>query len=73
MTRTTGKVYNQFSDKFGNEYRFDNYMDFAKLAKQANNLLRYELDRAKAEAKLHEYNTRNKTEFSIREIEDSAE
>jgi hypothetical protein len=48
-------------------------MDFAKLAKQANNLLRYELDRAKAEAKLHEYNTRNKTEFSIREIEDSAE
>lgn len=30
MTRTTGKVYNQFSDKFGNEYRFDNYMDFAK-------------------------------------------
>lgn len=45
----------------------------ASLAKQANNLLRYELDRAKAEAKLHEYNTRNKTEFSIREIEDSAE
>ena len=23
------KVYNQFTDKFGNEYRFDNYMDFA--------------------------------------------
>lgn len=41
----------------------------AGLAKQANNLLRYELDRAKAEARLHEYNTRNKTEFSIRDIE----
>ena len=24
------KAYNQFSDKFGNEYQFDNYMDFAK-------------------------------------------
>ncbi len=23
------KVYNQFSDKYGNEYRFDNYLDFA--------------------------------------------
>ena len=26
---TTAKVYNSFSDKFGNEYKFDNYMDFA--------------------------------------------
>ena len=24
------KVYNSFSDKFGNQYGFDNYMDFAK-------------------------------------------
>lgn len=24
------KVYNQFKDKFDNEYKFDNYMDFAK-------------------------------------------
>jgi hypothetical protein len=24
------KVYNQFTDKFNNEYKFDNYMDFAK-------------------------------------------
>ena len=24
------KVYNQFSDKYGNQYNFDNYMDFAK-------------------------------------------
>lgn len=23
------KVYTQFADKFGKEYRFDNYMDFA--------------------------------------------
>ena len=43
----------------------------ANLAKQANNLLRYELDRAKAEAKLHEYNRNNKTEFNIREIEET--
>ena len=27
MTRT--KVYHSFSDKFGNRYSFDNYMDFA--------------------------------------------
>lgn len=25
----TMKVYTQFTDKFGKEYRFDNYMDFA--------------------------------------------
>lgn len=24
------KVYTQFTDKFGKEYRFDNYMDFAE-------------------------------------------
>ena len=24
------KIYNQFSDKFGNEYKFDSYMEFAK-------------------------------------------
>jgi hypothetical protein len=24
------KVYNQFSDKFENQYNFDTYMDFAK-------------------------------------------
>ena len=24
------KVYNKFTDKFNNEYNFDNYMDFAK-------------------------------------------
>ena len=24
------KVYNQFTDKFNNEYTFDNYIDFAK-------------------------------------------
>ena len=23
------KIYNHFSDKFGNEYKFDNYADFA--------------------------------------------
>jgi hypothetical protein len=26
---TTSKVYNSFSDKFGNNYSFTNYMDFA--------------------------------------------
>jgi hypothetical protein len=26
---TTAKIYNSFSDKFGNKYSFDNYMDFA--------------------------------------------
>jgi len=29
-TITSNKVYNCFSDKFGNEYKYDNYMDFAK-------------------------------------------
>lgn len=24
------KAYNKFTDKFGNQYGFDNYMDFAK-------------------------------------------
>ena len=24
------KVYNSFADKYGNEYSFDNYLDFAK-------------------------------------------
>lgn len=24
------KIYNQFTDKFNNEYKFNNYMDFAK-------------------------------------------
>jgi hypothetical protein len=24
------KAYNNFTDKFNNEYKFDNYMDFAK-------------------------------------------
>jgi len=28
-TATTNKVYNSFSDKFGNEYKYDNYMSFA--------------------------------------------
>lgn len=27
---TTTKIYNSFSDKFGNVYSFSNYMDFAK-------------------------------------------
>ena len=26
---TTSKVYNNFTDKFGNEYSFDNFIDFA--------------------------------------------
>ncbi len=26
----TMKVYNNFTDKFGNQYGFDNYMDFSK-------------------------------------------
>jgi cyclopropane fatty-acyl-phospholipid synthase-like methyltransferase len=24
------KVYNQFTDKFNNEYKFDNYMEFSR-------------------------------------------
>jgi len=24
------KVYNNFTDKYGNEYKFENYMDFSK-------------------------------------------
>jgi len=28
-TQTTTKIYNSFTDKFGNEYKYDNYMDFA--------------------------------------------
>lgn len=24
------KIYNSFTDKFGNEYKFDNYLEFAK-------------------------------------------
>lgn len=27
--KTTTKIYNSFTDKFGNEYKYDNYMDFA--------------------------------------------
>lgn len=42
----------------------------AALAKQANNLLRYELDRVKTEMKVREYNEANKTGFSVREIEE---
>ena len=30
QTHTTMKVYNSFTDKFGNQYGFDNYADFAK-------------------------------------------
>lgn len=41
----------------------------AALAKQANNLLRYEIDRVKTEMKAFEFNNANKTEFQIREIE----
>lgn len=41
----------------------------AALAKQANNLLRYEIDRVKTEMKAFEFNNANKTEFAIREIE----
>ena len=26
----TSKIYNSFKDKFNNEYKFDNYIDFAK-------------------------------------------
>lgn len=26
---TTSKIYNSFNDKFGNNYSFTNYMDFA--------------------------------------------
>jgi hypothetical protein len=41
----------------------------AALAKQTNNLLRYELDRVKTEMKVVEFNKANKMEFGIREIE----
>jgi len=30
ITEAATKIYNKFTDKFGNEYGFDNYMDFAK-------------------------------------------
>jgi hypothetical protein len=42
----------------------------AALAKQSNNLLRYELDRVKTEMKVREYNEANKTLFEIRELEE---
>lgn len=28
--KSNTKIYNKFSDKFGNEYGFDNYMEFSK-------------------------------------------
>lgn len=42
----------------------------AALAKQTNNLLRYELDRVKTEMKVRDYNEANKTAFAVREVED---
>jgi len=43
----------------------------AGLAKQANNLLRYELDRVKTEMKVVEFNKINKeNEFRLRDIEE---
>lgn len=41
----------------------------AALAKQANNLLRYEIDRVKTEMKIIDFNKEKQTLLSIREIE----
>jgi hypothetical protein len=41
----------------------------SQLFKQANNLLKYELDRANTLMKLADYNSNAKNEISLREIE----
>lgn len=43
----------------------------ATLAKQANNSLRYEIDRAKTQMKLDEYNRENDTEIRLRQAEEN--
>jgi len=44
----------------------------ANLAKQANNILKYELDRANTLMKITEFNKDNENKVSLREIESKA-
>lgn len=41
----------------------------ANLAKQSNNLLKYELDRAKTQMEIREFNMRNGSNIELREAE----
>ena len=43
----------------------------ASLSKQANNMLRYELEKAKTEIKIREFNLQNNTSLFINNIENN--
>ncbi|MEA3464272.1 MAG: hypothetical protein U9R14_04340 [Patescibacteria group bacterium] len=52
-----------------NEIDVQTAREQANLVKQANNLLKYELDRAKTQLKLSEYEILHDTKINIRNIE----
>jgi len=62
-------VFTQMEKLDNNEIENDQAREQGNLVKQANNLLRYELDRAKVKMKLTEHNAIYKDGLNLREIE----
>lgn len=69
----TKSLFHFITDKMekldNNEITIEHAKAQANLARQANNLLRYELERANLKMELTEFNIQNKTMIELREIE----
>lgn len=62
-------VFNQMDRLDKKEINVQQAREQSNLIKQANNLLRYELDRAKVKIELSNHNRKHKEELNLREIE----
>ena len=62
-------VFDQMEKLDKNEIDTETAKAQANFAKQANNILRYELDRAKTEMKLKEHNAQYGTMLELRNVE----
>jgi len=62
-------VFDQMEKLDNNEIDVQKAREQSNLVKQANNLLKYELDRAKVKMSLGEHNSIHKSNIELREIE----
>lgn len=62
-------LYNQMEKLDSKEIEVEQAKAMAELAKQANNILKYEIDRANVLMKLDTHNSTNKRDVKLRDVE----
>lgn len=62
-------IYNQMEKLDNKEIEINQAKAMAELAKQANNMLKYEIDRVNVLMKLDNHNTTNNRDIKLRDVE----